>query len=174
MRKYIFSVNRTTDPSLLHKPFFSPMETGTKKENSYHWKGKISITLSRRRRFLLRARFCYRQCMTEKISNRYFRIPELSKTFDVAFFPEGGHAAQSTTIKMAFKAIDADGLSTEVEGQVFDEEGQVCADFKSQHWVWGVFGCIMFPEKSIMLFVVTEQAFPSVLICPNLLRVLSP
>lgn len=66
MRKYIFSVNRTTDPSLPHKPFFSPMETGTKKEKSYHWKGKISITLSRRRRFLLRARFCYRQCMTAK------------------------------------------------------------------------------------------------------------
>lgn len=109
-----------------------------------------------------------------KISNRYFRIPELSKTFDVAFFPEGGHAAQSTTIKMAFKAIDADGLSTEVEGQVFDEEGQVCADFKSQHLGMGSFRMYYVPGKSIMPFVVTEQVFPSVLICPNLLRMLSP
>lgn len=82
-----------------------------------------------------------------KISNRYFRIPELSKTFDVAFFPEGGHAAQSTTIKMAFKAIDADGLSTEVEGQVFDEEGQVCADFKSQHLGMGSFRMYYVPGK---------------------------
>lgn len=71
----------------------------------------------------------------------------MSKTFDVAFFPEGGHAAQSTTIKMAFKAIDADGLSTEVEGQVFDEEGQVCADFKSQHLGMGSFRMYYVPGK---------------------------
>lgn len=82
-----------------------------------------------------------------KISNRYFRIPELSKNFDVAFFPEGGHAAQSTTIKMAFKAIDADGLSTEIEGQVLDEEGQVCADFKSQHLGMGSFRMYYVPGK---------------------------
>ena len=82
-----------------------------------------------------------------KISNRYFRIPELSKNFDVAFFPEEGHAAQSTTIKMAFKAIDADGLSTEIEGQVLDEEGQVCADFKSQHLGMGSFRMYYVPGK---------------------------
>lgn len=84
-----------------------------------------------------------------KISNRYFRIPELSKNFDVAFFPEGGHAAQSTTIKMAFKAIDADGLSTEIEGQVLDEEGQVCADFKSQHLGMGSFRMYYVPGKKV-------------------------
>lgn len=58
-----------------------------------------------------------------------------------------GQAAQSTTIKMAFKAIDADGLSTEVEGQVFDEEGQVCADFKSQHLGMGSFRMYYVPGK---------------------------
>ena len=82
-----------------------------------------------------------------KISNRYFRIPELSKTFDVAFFPEGGHAAQATTIKMAFKAMDADGLSTEIEGQVLDDEGQVCADFKSLHLGMGSFRMYYAPGK---------------------------
>lgn len=82
-----------------------------------------------------------------KISHRYFRIPELSKNFDVAFFPEGGHAALSTTIKMAFKAIDADGLSTEIEGQILDEEGQVCADFKSQHLGIGSFRMYYVPGK---------------------------
>ena len=106
-----------------------------------------------------------------KISNRYFRIPELSKTFDVAFFPEGGHAAQSTTIKMAFKAIDADGLSTEVEGQVFDEEGQVCADFKSQHLGMGSFRMYYVPGKK---YHAVCSDGTGVSICPNLLRVLSP
>lgn len=48
---------------------------------------------------------------------------------------------------MAFKAIDADGLSTEVEGQVFDEEGQVCADFKSQHLGMGSFRMYYVPGK---------------------------
>lgn len=83
----------------------------------------------------------------DKISNRYFSIPELSKTFDVSFFPEGGHAAYSTNMKMAFKAIDADGLSTEIEGSVLDEEDRVCAEFKSSHLGMGSFRMFYVPGK---------------------------
>ena len=82
-----------------------------------------------------------------KVLNKYFRIPPLDKTFDVTFFPEGGHAAYSTDVKMAFKAIDADGLSTKVEGQVFDEKGQVCAHFKSLHLGMGSFRMYYTPGK---------------------------
>ena len=57
-----------------------------------------------------------RQVYDGKISNRYFKIPELSKTFDVAFFPEGGHAAQSTTIKMAFKANSMISVQNDQKG----------------------------------------------------------
>ena len=53
-------------PDNPQKPFFSPMETGTKKEKSYHWKEKIPITLSKRKKFPLRVHFYCRQCMTEK------------------------------------------------------------------------------------------------------------
>lgn len=108
-------------------------------ENAYYTFKRKEVSASRT--FLLQTVY------DGKISNRYFRIPELSKTFDVTFFPEGGHAAQSTTIKMAFKAIDADGLSTEIEGQVFDEEGQVCVDFKSQHLGMGSFRMYYAPGK---------------------------
>lgn len=83
----------------------------------------------------------------DKISNRYFRIPEVNKPFDVSFFPEGGHAAYSTNVKMAFKAIDADGLSTEIEGKVLDEEDQVCADFNSTHLGMGSFRMFYVPGK---------------------------
>ena len=38
----------------------------TKKEKSYHWKEKIPITLSKRKKFPLRVHFYCRQCMTEK------------------------------------------------------------------------------------------------------------
>lgn len=82
-----------------------------------------------------------------KISSRYFRIPELDKTFDVAFFPEGGHAVSSADIKMAFKALGADGLSTEVKGQILDERNQVCANFKSIHLGMGSFRMYYAPGK---------------------------
>jgi hypothetical protein len=55
--------NRSVTPT---QAFFSPMETGTKKEKSYHWKEKIPITLSKRKKFPLRVHFYCRQCMTEK------------------------------------------------------------------------------------------------------------
>lgn len=82
-----------------------------------------------------------------KISNRYFRIPELGKTFDVTFFPEGGHAAYSTDVRMAFKAINPNGLSTEIKGCVLDEEGHVCANFKSWHLGMGSFRMYYVPGK---------------------------
>lgn len=61
-----FLLNRTTDPSLPHKLFYFLMETGTNKEKSYHWKEKISITLSKRKKFPLRVHFYCKQCMTAK------------------------------------------------------------------------------------------------------------
>lgn len=67
--------------------------------------------------------------------------------FDVTFFPEGGHVAYSTDVRMAFKAIDADGLSTDVEGRVLDEEGEVCAHFKSSHLGMGSFRMYYVPGK---------------------------
>lgn len=110
-----------------------------KDEKTQYTFKKKDITTSRT--FLLQTVY------EDKISNRYFRIPEVNKPFDVSFFPEGGHAAYSTNVKMAFKAIDANGLSTEIEGNVIDEEGQVCADFKSTHLGMGSFRMFYVPGK---------------------------
>lgn len=94
-----------------------------------------------------------------KILNKYFRIPELDKTFNITFFPEGGHAAYSSDIKIAFKAINTDGLSTKVKGQVYDEKDQVCAHFESVHLGMGSFRMYYIPGRKYYALCSDESGF---------------
>jgi hypothetical protein len=84
--------------------------------------------------------------MAEK-TNRSFERPTPDKSFHVAFFPEGGHAPFSADIKMAFKAINSDGLSEEIKGQIFDDLGQSYASFESSHLGMGYFRMYYPPER---------------------------
>ena len=65
--------------------------------------------------------------------------PVAVKTFEVSFFPEGGHAPLATEVKMAFKAINSNGLSEDITGEVYDELDQLCTTFQSEHLGMGHF-----------------------------------
>lgn len=69
------------------------------------------------------------------------------KTFDVSFFPEGGYAPLSINMTMAFKAINTNGLSEDVKGQVFDDQHHLCASFESTHLGMGRFNMYYSPGK---------------------------
>lgn len=83
-----------------------------------------------------------------RIHNRYFPIPAPQDLFDVSFFPEGGQAPVSTEIQMAFKALNANGLSEPVRGTVYDDTGKECATFESTHLGMGLFRMYYHPERT--------------------------
>ncbi|MBB5393993.1 carboxypeptidase regulatory-like domain-containing protein [Mucilaginibacter sp. AK015] len=63
---------------------------------------------------------------------------------DVQFFPEGGELTMGIRSKVAFKAVNTNGLGMDIKGTVTDNTGAVVANLESQHLGMGVFA--MMPE----------------------------
>lgn len=70
-----------------------------------------------------------------------------TQTFDVSFFPEGGHAPLSTNIQMGFKAINTDGLSEEITGAIYDDRDELFGTFESLHLGMGSFRMYYTPGR---------------------------
>ena len=64
---------------------------------------------------------------------------------DLQFFPEGGQMVAGLRSKIAFKALQPDGRSLDVEGYIADQDNKKIIDFKSEHAGMGVFAFL--PEK---------------------------
>lgn len=60
-------------------------------------------------------------------------VENLSDDVDIQFFPEGGNLLGGTSQLLAFKALDANGRSIEVEGEIFNSRDESVASFKSSH-----------------------------------------
>ncbi len=71
---------------------------------------------------------------------------------DVQFFPEGGNLVNGISSVVAFKAVGADGLGLEVNGQVFDSSNTKIADFTTQHLGMGSF--TLSPEQGKTYYAV--------------------
>lgn len=67
-----------------------------------------------------------------------FRIP-LQENIDLQFFPEGGNLVYGLESKIAFKAIGADGLGKEIEGEIRTASENVVSGFNSTHKGMGAF-----------------------------------
>lgn len=107
--------------------------------------------INKERTFLLQA------AIDGRLYKRYFTIPNLEKTFDVSFFPEGGYAPLSTNLTMAFKSINTSGLSEDVKGQVFDDQNQLCTEFESTHLGMGSFNMYYSPEKKYYVMCTNKE-----------------
>lgn len=74
---------------------------------------------------------------------KYYRsfniIQKDIKDFHLQFFPEGGFLLDSIRSKVAFKAINTDGLGTDITGYVVDEQGLKVAELKSEKFGIGSF-----------------------------------
>ena len=66
-------------------------------------------------------------------------VKATSGNVDVQFFPEGGSLVTGVTSKIAFKAVSADGLGTDIKGTVSDDAGNTVTTFNSQHLGMGEF-----------------------------------
>lgn len=58
---------------------------------------------------------------------------------EMQFFPEGGALVNGLRSKVAFKAVNADGIAEEVQGSIIDNAGNEVATFTSQHLGMGAF-----------------------------------
>ncbi len=89
--------------------------------------------------------------------NRYFRVPARDDSFNVSFFPEGGHALEQTGFQMAFKALKKNGLHENVNGTVYDDTGRECASFGSGNLGMGQFLMYYFPGRTYYAVCTNEQ-----------------
>ena len=76
---------------------------------------------------------------TQYTYKKTFYLPSFTKDFDVKFFPEGGALLTVAHQNIAFKAQGSDGFSTEIEGFLFDANGDTLTAFRSEHDGMGVF-----------------------------------
>lgn len=62
-----------------------------------------------------------------------------AKNPDVQFFPEGGTLVAGIRSKVAVKSLNVNGLGENIQGTIEDNDGNVVANFSTQHLGMGVF-----------------------------------
>ena len=72
-------------------------------------------------------------------ASQSFYIPITHTQLKVSFFPEGGNLVAGAANRVAFKAINIQGLGATVKGKVLDESGKQVTTFQSQHLGMGSF-----------------------------------
>jgi len=83
----------------------------------------------------------------KSITNTYpLKTAAIAK--DVQFFPEGGNMLSDVHAKIAFKAINSNGMGVDVKGSVTDDSNTEVAQFTSQHLGMGEFTFQPEPNKS--------------------------
>ena len=76
-------------------------------------------------------------------------------SYDVRFFPEGGHLITGNMQTIAFKAIDTEGWGTEVHGRILKNGKDEICTFKSSHLGMGYFG--LYTEPGCQYTAVCEN-----------------
>ncbi len=66
-------------------------------------------------------------------------VREAATTYDIQFFPEGGHLVAGITSKVGFKAADRDGHGLNAEGVIVNQHDDTVARFKSLKFGMGNF-----------------------------------
>ncbi|MCD7915752.1 MAG: hypothetical protein LUG96_11225 [Tannerellaceae bacterium] len=84
-----------------------------------------------------------------KTHAQYISVPPSENSFDVAFFPEGGVFPANTLTKIAFKAINSDGLGEDIEGVIVNYRGDTLQHFASRHLGMGFFWCMATSEDHL-------------------------
>jgi len=69
------------------------------------------------------------------------------ENFDVSFYPEGGQLIAGQSSAVAFKALDANGVSLNITGEITDSKGNTVAEFKTVHDGMGEFFINPFPNE---------------------------
>jgi len=71
--------------------------------------------------------------------------------YDVSFFPEGGNLIEGVLCRIAFKALNRNGYSETISGEIVDENGTEITIAQTLHAGMGVFGLIPETDKKYFL-----------------------
>lgn len=90
---------------------------------------------------------------------KFVAIPYDTTAISLSFHPEGGYLIPDESNRLAFKAIDCKGLSSDFKGTIVDDFGKEVASFGSTHRGMGM---IDFMPKSGRTYkaVVNNMSFP--------------
>lgn len=89
--------------------------------------------------------------------NSDFKNPEKKQgEFDIQFFPEGGNLISGNMQMVGFKAIDKNGLGTDISGKILDEDNKELVTFKSSNLGMGILA--MTPQSGKTYTAVCEDS----------------
>lgn len=84
-------------------------------------------------------------------------VPSFRNDFDIQFFPESGVLLANEVQTIAFKAIDNNGLATEITGQIFDNDNKEITTIRSVNKGMGKFSLQPQAGKSYHAVVRTNK-----------------
>ena len=103
-------------------------------------KGNLNISFVNNMPELLKSgRIVTNLKLEKKTVTKSVLINSTSNKVDVQFFPEGGTLVNGNNSKIAFKAVGANGLGTDVRGVITDDQNNQVTTFSSTHLGMGVF-----------------------------------
>lgn len=78
---------------------------------------------------------------------QYIPVTVADETYNISFFPEGGHLLLGTACRVAFKVLQPGGLSESVAGVIVEEGGDTITKIRSMHKGMGFFDFTPEPGK---------------------------
>ena len=87
------------------------------------------------------------ETVNKKQTTNTFSLKNAIAEADVQFFPEGGELIEGVRSKVAFKAINTDGLGIDITGSVTDNAGNEVASISTEHAGMGIFALLPEADK---------------------------
>ena len=100
------------------------------------------------------------------LTNTFSLKPAFEKA-DVQFFPEGGELISGIRTKVAFKAVNTDGVGIDVSGSVIDNAGNEVSTFASQHAGMGIFALLPEADKTYKAVITFPDGSKNTYDLPN-------
>lgn len=90
-----------------------------------------------------------------KTYRQYIPLQMPDSGYDVAFFPEGGNLPALAVSRIAFKALNTEGMGEDVAGIVVSEKGDTAAAFRSKHLGMGTF--MLYPQAGEKYYAICKS-----------------
>jgi len=85
------------------------------------------------------------------LTNRSVSERRTTDDYDVSFFPEGGNLVEGVSCKVAFKALNSNGYSATISGEIVDSDGSVITSIQTCYAGMGVFNLVQDHGKKYFL-----------------------
>ena len=85
-------------------------------------------------------------------NRQFIQIPASGNDYDVTFYPEGGSLLRGVNCRVAFKVLKSNGRPANVEGIIYDQQGNERGKISTSYMGMGSFNVI--PEEGTSYYVV--------------------